>query len=1133
MSEEQKRETNPEANTENSAFAARPTPPSKPNPADADTISLVDLMSQSKPPPTFIPAGDEPTVPPPFTPPPASPSSASSAARTGSQPTPPPLFNEGLTPKPRPTERDLDATQVSPRIVMHPSKPAGPPDPDLTRPMHTMPASTSPVSASTSASRATPSTPQRAQPTPSAPRVVTTTNTAHFPKPQSKQSSNASGCLRRFIAFALIFFLATLVIGVAGASLGYVYITRDLPSALELRNRASTFETARIYDRNGALLYSLADPNEGNRTYVTLDQISPELVNATIATEDSRFWSNPGFDPVAISRAIFAAATEGDAFAGGGASTITQQLARALLLGEDERTSRTFTRKVREIILAAEMARTYDKEEILELYLNEINYGNRAYGIEAAAQTYFNKPAADLDLAEASLLAGLPQAPALWDPYSAPDKALNRQWEVLFNMAQSGYVTSAEAEGARNEMAARIFNLTPPTVIIDAPHFVFAVLQQLERANDAQAIYRGGLKIYTTLDRNIQATAEQTISEYRQTINNYGANNAAMVVLEPQTGEVLALVGSLDFNDEAISGQVNMALAPRQPGSSIKPIVYLRALLDGWTASTLVWDVQTEFSDGSGAPYVPKNFNDRFHGPLLLRPALGNSYNIPAVKALEYVGLCNFIEFGRSMGLNSLDQEGCAEFGAPTNYGYSLALGGGEITPLEMATAYAVLANEGRAVTPHTIMRIEDRSDNLVFEHTPAPTVQQVSEAHTYLISDILADNNARQPSFGQNNNLVIGGHRVAVKTGTSGSDRFDVRDGWTIGYTPELVTAVWVGNTDNQPLSEGASGYQIASPIWNTFMSRILANRQPRQFERPQDVVDREICTDSGTIPSASCANRRNELFASNQLPLGPENDFLQRVPVDLWTGLRANDACREAVYDASFVNLLVSGRPDVQNRETQVARQWIENTAGGQQWAGGRNIAIPLQLPPEQACDANTPRPRAEINQPAPLAEVENVFDFVGTASAPNFGGYQLDYGFTHNPEGWGNLLERQGNQVENGVLFRWDSNELAGRGIGSGAMSVRLIVFGPDNPFTPEIDEVRLEVQVPFDLLEPTPTPTPTETPTATPTHTPFPTLTLTPTAVPTATPTSTPTPEVAIGITIEPPTPTVPPVGTAYP
>jgi 1A family penicillin-binding protein len=875
----------PTPNTEN------PTPPAA---SEANTISLVDLMATQEnvgEKAVAIKILPSSPVPAPLT---STGNPAPPAQETGSI-TPPPLFREGLTPKPRPTEVDLDATQVSARPPAMPAS-TNQPDPDATHVMPTMPAMGAPQ-------RAAPATP------PTRP-VVTTTNPTQLPKPQSKRTANANGCLRRFFAFALIFFLAFLVIGVASASLGYVYITQGLPSALELRDRASTFETARIYDRNGNLLYSLADPNEGNRTFVTLDQISPELINATIATEDSRFWDNPGFDPIAITRAIFTAATEGDAFAGGGASTITQQLARALLLGEDERTSRTFTRKVREIVLAAEMARTYSKEEILELYLNEINYGNRAYGIEAAAQTYFNKPAAELTLAEASLLAGLPQAPALWDPYRQPESALNRQWEVLYNMVESGYITTAEAETARNEMGVRISTLTPPVFSIEAPHFVFTVLQQLEQANDAQAIYRGGLKIYTTLDQTMQSTAEQTISEYRQTINNYGANNAALVVMEPKTGEVLSMVGSVDFNDEAISGQVNMAMAPRQPGSSIKPFVFLKAFQEGWTPATLIWDVQTEFPNPGGAPYVPKNFDDRFHGPLLLREALGNSYNIPAVKALEFVGLCNFIEFGRGLGLGSLNNEGCAEFGAPTNYGLALALGGGEITPLEMATGYALLANEGRAVQPHTIMRIADRNDTVLFEHVPAPMVQQVSAEHAHLMSDILADNNARQPSFGQNNTLVIGGHRVAVKTGTSGSDRFDVRDGWTIGYTPELVTAVWVGNTDNQPLREGASGYLMASPIWNTYMSRVLANRPSVQFNRPAGIVDREICATSGTIPSAACPGRRTEIFAANQPPLGAEYDFLQQVPIDLWTGLRANEACPEAVFEASFVNLLVSGR-------------------------------------------------------------------------------------------------------------------------------------------------------------------------------------------------------------------------------
>ena len=345
-----------------------------------------------------------------------------------------------------------------------------------------------------------------------------------------------------------------------------VSIASQLPKPTELQAKASTFETARIYDRDGNELYALIDPNAGDRTVVPLSRISQDLIDATIATEDSRFYTNPGFDPIGIARAIIGAARAGEFGAAGGASTITQQLARALLLDEEERTQVTFSRKVREIILAAEIYRTYDKEVILELYLNEIYYGNRAYGIEAASQTYFNKSAADLTLAEASLLAGLPQAPAVWDPITNPEFALGRQSEVLGLMVSEGYVTQAEAEAALAESAPVVRELEPPNVQIDYPHFVFTVLRQLETAGDAQAIYRGGLRIYTTLDPRAQELAEQTLTNQRGNINAAGANNAALVAIEPGSGEILALVGSVDFNDEVISGQVNMALQPRQPG---------------------------------------------------------------------------------------------------------------------------------------------------------------------------------------------------------------------------------------------------------------------------------------------------------------------------------------------------------------------------------------------------------------------------------------------------------------------------------------------------------------------------------------------------------------------------------------
>lgn len=945
------------------------------------------------------------------------------------------------------------------------------------------------------------SAPVREAPRPAAaqPAMVARPATPAAARPSSRRSRGS--WFSRFMLVAFVTGLVSLILAASAAAIGYTVIASDLPNPGELRANASAFETARIYDRNGGLLYALADPTTGNRTYVTLDQIAPVLIQATIATEDSRFYENPGFDPIAITRAVLEAAQDREFNAGGGASTITQQLVRAVLLDEDERTEISFRRKVREIVLAAEITRTYEKNEILELYLNEIYYGNLAYGIEAASQSYFNKSAADLNLAEASLLAGLPQAPALWDPYIAPEKALGRQREVLSLMVAEGYVTLEEAQAALDETAAFIYTLTPQPVTIRSPHFTFTVLQQAEALLGAQSIYRGGLSIQTTLDPEAQRLAEEAVVAHRDSLAAEGANNAAMVVLQPETGEILALVGSVDFSSEAISGQVNMALAPRQPGSAIKPFVYLAAMEQGWTPATLIWDVPTEFPNGANPPYVPKNYDDEFHGPLRLRPSLGNSYNIPAVKALEYVGVCPFIIRMQQLGLTSLQDDGCAEVGQPRNYGLALALGGGEVSALEMAGAYGILANQGRYAKPFAIQRIENRTGEILFEQPPvAPAQGQVVRPeHAYLLTHILADNNARQPEFGVDNPLVIPGHMVAAKTGTSGTDRFDVRDGWTIGYAPQVVTAVWVGNTDNQPIGEGRSGSRVASPIWNQFMSQYLAGRQPLTFVRPPGIVELEICADSGTRPSDSCTQRMVELFAGDQLPLESDLDFRQRVRVDLWTNLRANEACQEAVYEAFFFNPLVSGREDVLAREQEGARRWLETTAGGQFWAAQRGISLPLSLPPTQSCDANTPRPRVEINQPTPGEELTEQIRIRGTARGPNFGGYQVEYGLGQNPGGWGLIQERRPEAVENERLAVWETPGLNE----SGPVTIRVVIFGPDNPYTAEADPVTMEARVTLNYLAPTPTPTATPTETPTPTQTPTATATNQPTATPSPT------------------------------
>jgi 1A family penicillin-binding protein len=1169
MSNEPKRTDNDSIEEQDTQANKRPSPPT-PNTSEAETVSLLDLMGDLQddreaatippPPPPFPPDEDDnaPTLtgslplpvppaerprrpvppPPPLMPPDERPlveDIDATQIRPGvafpgdTQPHSPPveeaptqLYRHGQPPKEEPKQQRQRSQQTPKREQLPP--PSHPPhrEPPPAPPART-PQRQAPGPQRQAASPPQPQ-PQRARPVPQPPPAKVMGHQQPTPKPEPRR--NWRGCMNRFLVITFLLGIIGFALSVAGAALGYSIVARGLPSPAELRARASTFETARIYDREGQLLYSLADPNMGNRTYVTLDNIALDLQNATIATEDARFYENPGFDVIGIGRAIVQAAQEREIVSG--ASTITQQLVRAVLLEEDERTQRTFNRKVREIILAAEVGRLYSKEEILELYLNEIYYGNLAYGIEAASQTYFNKSARDLTLTEASLLAGLPQAPALWDPYTAPDKALGRQTEVLNLMVSSGYITLAEARAAQNEASLFVYEMRKAPVTIRHPHFSLTVLQQAETLLGAQAIYRGGLNIYTTLDPNAQRLAEQAIVEQRGQINAAGANNAALISIHPQTAEILALVGSLDFNNEAISGQVNMALAPRQPGSALKPIVYLTAFEQGWTPATLIWDVPTAFPDGTNPPYEPKNFDDRFRGPLTLRYALGNSYNIPAVKALEYVGVCPFIARAQQIGITSLQDEGCQELGQPRNYGLALSLGGGEISPLEMASSFAMLANQGRYQEPFTISRIEDNAGNVRYEHETAAPRQAARAEHAYLLSDILSDNNARTAAFGATNNLTIPGHRVAAKTGTSGTTRFDVRDGWTIGYTPHIVTAVWVGNTDNQPVGEGQSGYRLASPIWNRFMSQYLSSQAAVDFVRPPGVVDAEICLDSGARSGPNCPDRRRvERFAGDQQPLPHEDHFLVSEAVDLWTHLLANEHCDEAVYEANFVNLLVSGRENVQVREQRDAAGWVQNTNEGRAWAERNNIGLPLQLPPEQECNANTPRPEVAISQPNQGDEVSGIVEVRGTARGPNFAGYVVEWGISADPGGWGGVRERQPNQVEDGLLAQWDLSTIDAYG----PLTLRVVIIGPDNPYTPDDDPVLQEARVTVILLEPTPTPTPTATetptPTETPTVTPTPTMTLTPsptaTATPTtaviipptstaeATPTSTPTPD----------------------
>jgi len=501
----------------------------------------------------------------------------------------------------------------------------------------------------------------------------------------------------------------------------YFTIAATLPSVEGLKERASQFETTRIYDRNNQLLYEVLDPNAGRRTYIPLKQIAPSVIAATIATEDKEFYNHPGFDPIAIARALVANYTSGEVVSG--ASTITQQLARALLLGPNERTEITIQRKAREIILAAEITRRYSKDEILELYLNEIYYGNLAYGIEAAAETYFNTTADKLDFAQSAFLAGLPQTPAVYDIFTNRDTALYRLKQVLTLMYEASqekgciYVsTSPERICVEAQQAADAYveidgyNFVRRENQMVYPHWVNYIRYLLEQSYDAQTIYRSGFQVYTTLDPTLQSEAERIVKEQVNALADKHVTDGALVAIRPSTGEILAMVGSADFYNDAIAGQINMALKPRQPGSSIKPLTYAAAFEKGWTPATLIWDVPSEFppsGDPNDArdPYKPVNYDGKVHGPVTVRSALANSYNIPAVKTLQFVGIYDdpnvqgedgLIAFARRMGITTLDRK---------DYGLSLTLGGGEVTLMDMTSAFSVFANSGARVDPMAITK--------------------------------------------------------------------------------------------------------------------------------------------------------------------------------------------------------------------------------------------------------------------------------------------------------------------------------------------------------------------------------------------------------------------------------------------
>jgi 1A family penicillin-binding protein len=677
----------------------------------------------------------------------------------------------------------------------------------------------------------------------------------------------------------------------------YWWLLADLPPLDDLYGYTAA-PSSKIYDRHGRLLFEMPPPHTGRHSPVPLSEVPQALRQAIVATEDASFYQNPGVDGWAILRALWINLRGGEILSGG--STITQQLARNLLMSPDERYERTLPRKLREAVLAWRLARHYSKDQILELYLNEIYFGNMAYGIEAAAQAYFGKHVRDLDLAECAMLAGLPQAPEYYNPLENLKEAKARQSVVLGLMVKNGYLQDEQTRQAEDE---KLYFASSP-FDIHAPHFVMYVRALLERELGLERLEQGGLHIYTTLDLDLNETARDIVryrlarlAECNGKRSNcppggHNVRNAALVALDPQTGEILAMLGSPDYFSARIDGAVNGTTALRQPGSSIKPITYAAAFQQGkLTPATMMLDVRTSFLTKEGASYVPLNYDLQFRGPVRLREALASSYNVIAVRVLDTIGVEAMTGLARRMGITTLDD--------PDRLGLAVTLGGGEVRLLELTAAYAALANGGQAIQPLAVRRVEDSEGRLLWSQGPGIGGRVVDEQVAYLVSSILDDDVARIPSFGEGSVLELS-RPAAVKTGTT----TDFRDNWTIGYTPDLVVGVWAGNADNEPMHE-VSGISGAAPVWHDFMEAALKGQSVQEFERPDGLVEVEVCALSGLLPGPDCPHRVKELFVAGTEPTATCT-MHQRVAIDRATGLRAGkDTPPERIVERLFTVL------------------------------------------------------------------------------------------------------------------------------------------------------------------------------------------------------------------------------------
>lgn len=650
----------------------------------------------------------------------------------------------------------------------------------------------------------------------------------------------------------------------------FILYSRDLPTPSRLSS-SNLSQSTRILDRNGIVLYDIY--GDQNRTYVELKNIPKTLQQATIAIEDKNFYENRGFSLTGIIRSVFNILLLRGITGG---STLTQQLVKNALLTPE----RSIQRKIKEFILAIQVDKKYSKDQILELYLNVAPYGGTNVGVETASEQYFGKKVGDLNLVESTILAGLPQRPSFYSPYSEhPKTYINRTYDVLRRMREDGYITEREEKIAKKEVENLKF--LDKSQSIKAPHFSFYVKNLLVKQFGENLVEQGGLSVTTTLDYKLQNTAEKITKEEVDGVSSLHVGNGASIVLNPKNGEILSMIGSRDFfatesasfdnpkKKVPFEGQFNVITqGHRQPGSSIKPVMYAAALDKGYTASTLIMDTKTVFPNQGDKDYIPQNYDGKYHGPVQLRFTLGSSLNVPAVKMLSLVGVRNMLSTAYSMGISTL---------APTTentnrFGLSITLGGGEVLPIELAAAYTSFANGGYKMDPISILKVTDRRGNVLFEQKEQNKKRIISPEVAFIISNILSDNNARLITFGENSFLNIRGKTIVVKTGTTD----DKRDNWAVGWTPSILVLSWVGNNDNSPMGNVVSGVTGATPIWRRIILEALKDKPNEDFAKPNNITSATIDAYGGGSP-VDGKPTRSEFFIKGTEPQGSSPIYQQ----------------------------------------------------------------------------------------------------------------------------------------------------------------------------------------------------------------------------------------------------------------